>query len=305
MGLGRHIYNAWLADFVSVQPERHIGLVQLPIWDIEASVKELEWARAAGLRGVNLPYTRTYMSSYNNPEWEPFWDACEDLELSLCHHGGGAPSVSGGPGAHSIMKLEMANQSRISPLSHLMFGGVFERHPKVRLILTESVGPWWPQVMKEMDSVWYHDVWEHPDFRERVPRLPSEYAAEHVFVGASFMARFEADDAIANGYAKNVIWGSDYPHVEGTFQYGITSPDGEPITRAAQRFTFAGLPPEHVEAMLGGNAIRAYGFDEAALQAVASRISAPTYDELNVPVDQLPDESERGHHSFRTFAYWF
>ena len=39
MGVGRHIYNAWLADFVSVEPERHIGLAQLPMWDIDASVE--------------------------------------------------------------------------------------------------------------------------------------------------------------------------------------------------------------------------------------------------------------------------
>jgi predicted TIM-barrel fold metal-dependent hydrolase len=305
MGVGRHIYNTWLADVVSVEPERHVGLAQLPIWDIDASVKEVEWAASAGLRGVNLPYTRSYMKSYNWPDWEPFWSACEDLGMALCHHGGGAPSVAGGPAAMSILKLELANMSRISPLSHLVFGGVFERHPKLNLILTESVGPWWPTVMREMDSVYLHDSWEYPDFKERVRRLPSEYAAEQVFVGSSFLARFEVDDAIANEYVGNIIWGSDYPHFEGTFQYGITSPEGEPITRAAQRFTFAGEPADVVTAMIGGNATRAYGLDRDALQKVADRINAPTHDDLSVAPKELPAETERGHHSFRTFGFWY
>jgi predicted TIM-barrel fold metal-dependent hydrolase len=301
---GQHIYNRWLADQVSVEPERHVGLAYLPMWDIEAATGELRWAASAGLRGVNFPFPRLYMKSYNYPEWDRFFSACEDLGMALCHHGGGAPTATGGPGMMSIVKLEVANMSRISPLSHLVFGGVFERHPGLRLVLTESVGPWWPAVMKELDSVYIHDVAEYPDMKGRVPRLPSEYAAGQVFIGASFLARFEAEDAMANGYTGNLIWGSDYPHFEGTFQYGITSPDGDTATRSALRFTFAGLPEPEVGQLLGGNAVRAYGLDQAALARVAGRINAPTYDQLNVPLDTLPDPHDRGHHAYRTYGFW-
>ena len=55
MGVGRHIYNQWLADACSVEPERHAGCAQLPVWDVDATVKEIEWARQAGLRTVNWP----------------------------------------------------------------------------------------------------------------------------------------------------------------------------------------------------------------------------------------------------------
>ena len=302
--VGQHIYNSWLADQVSIEPERHVGLAYLPVWDIEAAIKELEWAAAAGLRGVNFPYPRPWMTSYNNLDWDPFFSACEDLGMSLCHHGGGAPTTTGGPGMMSIVKLEVANMSRISPLSHLVFGGVFERHPKLHLVLTESVGPWWTHVMKELDSVYIHDVAEYPEIGELVKKLPSDYAAEQVFVGASFLARFEAEDAMANGYIDNVIWGSDYPHFEGTFQYGIVSPEGDTATRSAMRFTFAGLPATETTSLLGGNAVRAYGLDGAALHRVAERIAAPTLDELNRPLTELPDPHDRGHHSYRTFGFW-
>lgn len=302
--VGQHIYNRWLADQISVQPERHIGLAYVPMWDIEAARKELAWAASVGLRGVNFPFPRNYMKSYNYPEWDPFFSACEDLGMTLCHHGGGAPTAIGGPGAMSIVKLEVSTMSRISPLDHLIFGGVFERHPRLRLVLTESVGPWWPAVMKEFDSLYMHDVVEYPDMKGRVSKLPSEYAHEQVFVGASFLARFEADDAMANGYVDNVIWGSDYPHFEGTYQYGITSPEGDTATRSAMRFTFSGLPEPEVGKLLGGNAIRAYGLDEAALQRVAGRINAPTYEQLNVPLSTLPDPFDRGHHAYRTYGFW-
>jgi predicted TIM-barrel fold metal-dependent hydrolase len=274
------------------------------VWDIDAAIKEVEWAASAGFKGVNFPYPRKWMTSYNNPEWDPFFSACEDLGLSLCHHGGGAPTATGGPGMMSIVKLEVSNMSRISPLSHLVFGGVFERHPKLHLVLTESVGPWWTHVMKELDSVYIHDVAEYPELGELVKKLPSEYAAEQVFVGASFLARFEAEDAMANGYEGNIIWGSDYPHFEGTFQHGIVSDEGDTATRSALRFTFAGLPQKEIGMFLGGNAVRAYVLDAAALQAVAERIGAFNFEEISRPLTTLPDPHDRGHHSYRTFGYW-
>jgi predicted TIM-barrel fold metal-dependent hydrolase len=304
LGVGQNIYNRWLADQLTVEPERHVGLVYLSWWDVDTAVEEVEWAAQAGLKGVNFPYPKPWMKSFNFPEWEPLWDAIVDHDMVLCNHGGGAPTATGGPGAMSIVKLEVSNMTRISPLSHLIFGGVFERHPKLRLVLTESVGPWWPSVLYEFDSVYIHDGWEYPDFLERVPRKPSEYAAEQVFIGASFLARFEIEDAMEKGYVDNLIWGSDYPHFEGTFQYGVTTPEGEPANKTSLRFTFAGFPEEETGKLLGGNAIRAYGLDGSKLAKVAERIKAPTYEQLSVPVDPLPDEFDRGHHAYRTFGFW-
>jgi predicted TIM-barrel fold metal-dependent hydrolase len=60
----------------------------------------------------------------------------------------------------------------------------------------------------------------------------------------------------------NIMWGSDYPHPEGTWPY----------TREQMRETFHGLPEEELAAMLGGNAIGLYGFDRDALARVAERI---------------------------------
>jgi len=244
------------------------------------------------------------MKSYNNPEWEPFFAAVEGNNLALSHHGGGAPTATGGPGMMSIAKMELNNMSRITPMSHLVLGGVFERHPELHYIITESVGPWWTHVMRELDSVYIHDAAEYPELAQMVKKMPSEYTAKQVFLGASFMARFEAEDAIENGYAGNVLWGSDYPHFEGTFQHEIHVDDGDTAGRAAMRFTFAGLPEKEVRMFCGGNAIRAYRLDEAALQRVADRIGAPTFEDMSRPLASLPDPHDRGHHSYRTFGFW-
>ena len=249
LGVGYHIYNQWLADFCSVEPERHVGLAHLPMWDVDAAVREAEWARAAGLRGVNFPAPKPFIAPYNSPEWEPFWSACEDLGLTFGNHGGaGNPSGGGAPGSNEVMVSELSALSHVSPINQLVFGGVFERHPKLRLVLTELPGTWWTYTLNELDSIYLLNSTAYgPELAERVPKLPSEYCREQVFIGGSFLARFEAEDAVAQGYESNVIWGSDYPHAEGTFQYP-DSWDDEPLTRVAMRYTFAGIDPRRDDA---------------------------------------------------------
>jgi predicted TIM-barrel fold metal-dependent hydrolase len=302
---GQHIYNQWLADVCSIEPERQLGLMHLPMWDVDAAVAELEWARSAGLKGLNFPFPRPFFKPYNDPSWEPLWDACEANEVTLCNHGGaGASTVEMGPGALSVAKFEISMSARICPMDLLVFGGVFERHPGLRLVSTESPGLWWQSVMKEMDSIHMIDTVSFgPGEKQRVPRLPSEYAARQVWIGASFHARFEAEDAIEHGYADRVIWGSDYSHFEGTYQFDAEGPNGEPMTLAALRFTYHDLPEDVVRKMVGGNAMNAYNFDHAALTKVAERIHAPSYEDLNTDVpSERPPES--GFLSFRTFGFW-
>ena len=106
-----------------------------------------------------------------------------------------------------------------------------------------------------------------------------------------------------SGYVDRVIWGSDYPHFEGTFQYDAQGPNGEPMTWASLRFTYHGLPVDDVTRMVGKNAMNAYDLDYDALTKVAARINAPTYDDLNsATVDERPEGS--GHLAFRTFGFW-
>jgi predicted TIM-barrel fold metal-dependent hydrolase len=67
----------------------------------------------------------------------------------------------------------------------------------------------------------------------------------------------------------NLMWGADFPHVEGTWSR----------TRKSLARCFAGVPPEDVRAILSENPARVYGFDVAALQPIADRVG-PTMEEL-------------------------
>jgi predicted TIM-barrel fold metal-dependent hydrolase len=299
VAVGRHIYNEWLADFCSAAPARRVGLAQLPMWDVERAVREVEWAHERGLRGVNFPAPRPGAPMYNDRSWDPFWSVCAERRMVLtCHSGAGDPDAWTGPEATALMSIESGGWFSRRALHQMIFGGVFERHPDLQLVLTEQPGDWWPYTLRELDSAWM--AHSHA-FRDQVPRLPSEYCARNVAIGSSFLAHFEAEAAVRDGYADKIMWGSDYPHMEGTYQRPHHDDDPS-MSVLAMRHTFAGLGDEAIRAMAGENAVRVYGLDHDELTQVAHRIGAPTVLELSTPIAEIPPDG--GSLAFRTFGPW-
>jgi predicted TIM-barrel fold metal-dependent hydrolase len=294
-GVGMQIYNRWLADFVSRAPHRHIGLAYLPMNNVEAAVAEVEWAHAAGLRGVNFPAMRDgALPEYNRKLWEPLWSVCEDLHMPLVTHvGAGTNARYSGLEGVALLQIESGGFTSRRAVWWLIFAGVFERHPGLRLVITETPGNWFPSTAAELDAVWaFYDAKRDEPLNkallEQVPRPPSEYMANNVYYGASFASPFEVERAVAHGNGTQLLWGSDYPHLEGTF-VNPEDRDEPSVTRLALRHTFCGLSAEETGRMVGQNAIDVYGLDAGALQAVADEIGAPTLEELATPIDAVPE----------------
>jgi predicted TIM-barrel fold metal-dependent hydrolase len=301
---GFQIYNRWLADFCHTAPERLIGLAHLPMWDLKASIKELKWAADQGFRGVNFPATRPGWKQYDDPCWEPFWAAAEDNAMVLTTHaGGGADPASTEKHPSPLFLIEVGGTLNRRPIPRLIIGGVFERHPNLKLAMTEQPGVWIPYMLSEMDSA----ALAVEGVEGKMRQLPSEYFKTNVFVGASFMAPFEAQAAVEDGTWTNLFWGRDYPHPEGTWKY-TEDLDEEPLTHLSLRNTFAGLPPDQVRAMVGINALKVYGLDEGKLRAVADTIG-PTMAQITRPLKSIPDPDgpERegmGRFAFRSVGSW-
>ena len=303
LALGYHIYNQWLADWCATEPERHAGLAYIPLWDLDAALQEIQWARDAGLRGINFPTPRDAVD-YSDPEWDPLWAACQDLEMPLTTHSGGVTGFPqrGAPVVARMVLFENGGWATRRGMAQMVFGGVFERFPRLALVLTEVAGGWWAPTMAELDSVHLDACDVSGD--AGLTRLPSEYCATNVYIGASFMSDFEAEDAVTRGYTDNVIWGTDYPHIEGTWQ-APRSDDEYPVTKAQLRFCYAQCPPEATRQMVGANGVKVYGLDGNALQSVADRIGAPSLDEIGTPLERVPDRDDVGRFSFRTVGPWY
>jgi predicted TIM-barrel fold metal-dependent hydrolase len=276
---GCRAYNRWLADQCARDPRRYLGVARLPIPDIEASVAEVAFAAKAGLKGgVALPVlSRPDIPFYNDPRYEPLWAACEDHGMALTIHGSANLSYGNGPERLALILSETDWFGRRG-VGHVLFSGVFERHPKLHLAITEQRTHWLEPMLREYDSI--YDFWGNARLRQHLPRRPSEYFASNCFVGASFMSRLECEARGALGPVA-FMWGSDYPHEEGVW----------PDTRASLRWTFGcGVPPQELRQMLGANAARCYGLDVAELQPIADRIG-PAAAELCAPLGQLPERT--------------
>jgi len=262
---GARAHNRWLAEFCAMAPDRRAGVALAPIcWDVDEAVREIHWVREHGLRGILIPSMWGRQPAYHHPRYEPIWSACEDLGVVVHLHSGAAPMEDYGDhlGMMGIYITEVVWWA-VRPLTFLIWGGVFERHPKLRLAITESTTVWVPEALALMDQRYSetHYSAKLGDYRSHLKMQPSEYFHRNVVLGASCMPRREAEMRHQIG-VPNIMWGSDYPHPEGTW----------PHTREQMRNTFRGLPEGELRAMLGGNAVRVYGFDADALARVAVRI---------------------------------
>jgi predicted TIM-barrel fold metal-dependent hydrolase len=168
--------------------------------------------------------------------------------------------------------------------THLIMGGVFERFPKLRYILTESGCAWAPKLMRQMDAMYLAwkagaigeiDTTKDPALKE----LPSFYARRNCWYGASFPSPRELEGRNVVGTDK-ILWGNDYPHYEGCYPY----------SRENMRFAFSDLPEPEVRMMLGENAARLYGFDLEALRPAAKQADI-TPALVATPLDEIPADS--------------
>jgi predicted TIM-barrel fold metal-dependent hydrolase len=309
-GVGRSLYNRWLVDFCSVEPERNVGLAQLPFWDIDAAIAELEWCAEHGLGGVNYPAPgQAGLPPVFSAEMDRFFAACAALDMTLATHIGALPPTEeylrhGDPTNEGTFHFGLLDSGEwgIRTVYEMVIYGVFERHPHLKLVLTEVPGVFWNEMCVKMDSLHKTPIRKKA---HALPKLPSEYAATNVWLGNSFQSRLEAETAIEIGREDRFMWGSDYPHPEGTYSFPETA-DEIPMTRLSLAFNYHGLPIDKVRRLLGQNALDAFPcLDAAALDKVAARVG-PTPAELGAAPDlaQHAYIHERGTLAFREEGPW-
>ncbi|RJL24133.1 amidohydrolase family protein [Bailinhaonella thermotolerans] len=285
---GLRAHNRWLADFCARAPGRRAGVAQIMLNVPEDAADEIRRVREAGLTGgVLVPGVPpgAPVPALHSPVYEPIWAACEEYDVPVNHHGGsGAPGLEPDPAALAVFIVEVAWYSHRA-LWHLIFGGVFERHPRLRFVLSEQGADWIPGVLDTLDY-FYARYRGDPSTAEakfggpaaeRLSLTPSEYFARNCWVGATFMKPNETPLRHRIGVDK-IMWGSDYPHDEGT----------HPYSREALRRSYADVDPAENRAMFAGNAAAVYGFDLAALRPVAER-HGPAVEEIAEPLTAVPE----------------
>jgi predicted TIM-barrel fold metal-dependent hydrolase len=285
---GIRAHNRWLADWCARYPERRAGIGQIFLNDVDDAIADARWIKEHGLRGGVLisaiPPDCKYVKPLYDPVYDPLWRVCEELELPVNSHGGtGGPDYGKYPVAALLFITEVGFYSQ-RPFAQLLLSGVFERFGRLRFVMTEMGCAWLPPMLRRFDALLdqirrtgatgelrYTD--EH-----RLPKSATEYFRQNCWVGVSQPG---PDDAAARhelGVDK-FMWGSDYPHDEGTYPY----------TREHLRQLFHDTEPSELQQLLAGNAAALYDFDLDALAPLAERVG-PTVEELAQPLERLPDE---------------
>jgi predicted TIM-barrel fold metal-dependent hydrolase len=278
---GCRAYHRWVADVTEGARDRLIGVaVPGPCLDMEQALGDLRWVADRGFRSVGVPgiVADAQLPPLRAPYYEPFWQACVELDMVLSVH-----ALHGRPQGELMPLIERvtahlgdaATPYRVqealdsgefedSPSTpdlvpqrvfwELMIGGVFDRHPKLRIAFTELRAAWLPATLRTLDAAFA---------RGEVPaaRRPSEYWQQHCTIGCSSITPSEIRLRHEIGVDR-MMFGRDYPHARGTW----------PNTLDWLRVVFADVAEDEARAILGENAVRWYGLDREHLTAIAARI---------------------------------
>jgi predicted TIM-barrel fold metal-dependent hydrolase len=277
-------YNRWLAEFCAAAPGRRTGCIPIDLHDMDRAVAEVAWAREHGLHGgIMLPAMslRNGMPGYADDYYEPLWSACEDHDIVVNLHTGASGTATDAKQLYDAKHAGFLGLYEVfvftrRPLWFLIFGGVFDRHPNLKVVVTENGVQWLPSLVRDMES--FFDTHGGAPLRSYLKMRPAEYVDRHVFLGGSLMKRSEAEMREEIGVDR-LMWGADYPHLEGA----------APVHRLVLRQVFGGMPEEDLRRILGANAVRVFGFDGDLLQGVADRVG-PTVADLSttVSMDEIP-----------------
>jgi predicted TIM-barrel fold metal-dependent hydrolase len=170
------------------------------------------------------------------------------------------------------------------PFVHMLLSGVFERFPRLKFVMTETGCAWVPPLLDRLDQtirgiretgatgeIRYSD--EHV-----LKRDATEYFHQNCWMGVSQPGPADVAARAKLGEGR-FMWGSDYPHDEGTYPY----------TREHLRSRFHAVPEAELRDLLGGNAAKLYDFDMSALAPLAAKVG-PTVEEIAEPIDEVPEK---------------
>src|SRR6266853_275425 len=246
-------YNRWLADYCKPYPDRLFGVAMLPMQSVDLAVDEMRYAREKlGMRGGFLrpnPYHGKKMIS--DPMYESFWMMAEELDFSIGFHEGsttamptvGVDRFEGDRAARHMISHTM--EMMLAAMA-VIWGGVVDRHPRLRVAFLESGGgwiaPWLDRMDRHFDDQGFND--------SGLTTRPSDLFRRNCWIS---FEPVEGSLRVLADYIgpTKIMWATDYPHRDGFF------PGAPDMVRERLK----GTSPETHHGVLAGGAMGFYGLN--------------------------------------------
>ncbi|MEA2640676.1 MAG: hypothetical protein QOF51_2070 [Chloroflexota bacterium] len=240
------VYNDFMIEFCSEASERLWGQAHIGLWNMDYATAELARAKQAGLRGATIWIIPPPGLGFTTDHYERFWSAAEELDMPISMH------INTGFGfytdrSHEDRMATVARQSyghkmvAMQALSELILSGVFERHPRLKMVIAEYEVGWIPFWLEDLDR----------KFARRseplTPLKPSDYFNRQIY--ATFTQDGVGGFLLQQWGANNFMWSNDYPHPGGVW----------PFSDDVIELTLGNVSPESRAKIVGGTVAKVYG----------------------------------------------
>ena len=252
-------YNDWIVDFCKVGKGRLVPQAIMLTTGLADSLEELERAMKAGHKGAVI-------SSFPNGTLDPkdeddkFWAVCEEADFPVVIHigsflrGGGGKALRNEKTWSSLAFVGKAAWTKaggqtLGVVCDLLFSGIFEKHPNLKIVLVESNIGWAPTLLEQADDM-FRRYRFYTGAHKVMSMMPSEIFHRNFY--ATFLVDTVGMDLRHRLNIDHLMWSTDYPH----------SASDWPDSRLSLEKNFRGIPKSEVYKMTHENCIKLYKMDD-------------------------------------------
>jgi aminocarboxymuconate-semialdehyde decarboxylase len=230
------VINDNLADIVAGNPDRFVALGTLPMQEPGLAITELERCmKSLGFRGIEIG-TNVRRAELSDPKFEKLWAKCEELGAIIFLHPSGFTDTSRLK-EHFLTNVIGNPLDTTYALSHIVFGGVLERYPKLKFVAAHG-GGYLGHYPARMD----HAYRVRPECHDHIKRPPSHYMKK-IYFDTMVFGETQLEHLVNLWGADHVVIGTDYPYDMGYYK-PVEFVNGAKLTRAQK------------DAIIGGNAAK-------------------------------------------------
>jgi len=227
-------YNNWAAEYTVPSPDRLRWAAALPMQDVNEAIDEARRTDELGCVGYYMRPNPVAGRTLWHRDYDPLWEVVQATGKPIATHDSASSSV---PSFGDRMETHTAGHILSHPfeamaaMAGLIWFGVLERFPELKVIQIEGDAGWVPYWLQRMEQHWqFSGNAEH----EYLTMRPTEYFRRNMMVG------FRGDEptmkaAIDIVGDDNFTWDTDYPHPDGTFPWGIESMLDQPLSEESKR----------------------------------------------------------------------